>query len=58
MEEAVAGDDTETFDTDGTPEGGLWSKFPTPEEITAEEPSLTIFEDSISYPLPEGAPPA
>lgn len=58
MEAAEVGDGTETFDADGTSEGGLWSKFPTPVEITAEEPSLTIFEDSISFPLPEGTPPA
>lgn len=58
MEAAEVGDDTETLNAEGTSEGGLWSKFPMAEEITAEEPSLTIFEDAIAYPVLATTPPA
>lgn len=44
------GDAEETFNADGTSEGGLWDKLPTGETIQEREPALTMVADEIIYP--------
>lgn len=50
MQDAEASDETETFNADGTSEGGLWALFPSSEDIQSQESTLTLVEDAIYYP--------
>ncbi len=54
MHDAEASDDAETFNADGASEGGLWAMLPAAEDIQSQESTLTIVEDAIYYPAPEG----
>lgn len=58
IKEADVSDDDETYNADGTSEGGLWAKLPTAEDISAEVDGLTGVIDVIYFPEMEGTPAA
>jgi hypothetical protein len=56
MQSTEVSDDPETYNPDGTSEGGLWAKLPSAENVRAQAAELTVVGDQISYPIAEGTP--
>ena len=52
---AEPADDPETFNDDGTSTGGLWGLLPTVEDLTVGTVGLADIEDSIEFPVQDGA---
>lgn len=55
MHGAEPSGDPEAFNADGTSTGGLWAVLPALDDLTAGADGLTVFEDSIEFPVQDEA---